>query len=92
MNSADAEKVQQLIERSPKILIENVVAAASNNGDYMVLVNLSGEQAHVLTYTPEHMKRLQQYLAVQVEEYEKQYGTIQAEWVPGVKSPIQITE
>jgi hypothetical protein len=39
--------------------------------------------------TPQHMKRLSQYLAHQLSDYEKQFSPINAEWVPGIKSPIQ---
>ena len=49
----------------------------------------TGEAGIAYALTPQHLKRLSQYLAHQVQDYEKQFGTIQAEWSPGIQSPIQ---
>jgi len=49
----------------------------------------SGTQASIYSLTPQHAKRLQQYLAHQIADFEKQHGEIKAEWVPGVVSPMQ---
>jgi hypothetical protein len=35
------------------------------------------------------MKRLSQYLGVQIGEYETKHGAINAKWTPGIESPIQ---
>lgn len=48
-----------------------------------------GEAVAAYAFTPQHMKRLAQNLAHQVAEYEKNIGKIDAEWSPGIKSPIQ---
>jgi hypothetical protein len=48
-----------------------------------------GEQAAAYALTPQHMKRVVQSLAHQVEEYEKKFGVINAKWTPGIESPIQ---
>jgi hypothetical protein len=49
----------------------------------------TGENGIMYALTPEHMKRLSQNLSFQISEYETKFGTINAEWKPGVESPIQ---
>ena len=53
---------------------------------------LNGEGGSFFALTPQHMKRLSQYLANQVSEYEKNFGTIKAEWSPFIQSPIQTND
>ncbi len=50
---------------------------------------ITGENGIAYALTPQHMKRLAQYLAHQIEDYEKKFGAINAEWKPGIESPIQ---
>ena len=50
---------------------------------------LTGETGITYALTPQHMKRLAQYLAHQITDYEKSFGEIRAEWKPGIQSPIQ---
>lgn len=50
---------------------------------------LAGENGIAYALSPQHMKRLSQYLTHQIAEYEKQFSTIEAEWTPGIQSPIQ---
>ncbi|MDZ4227445.1 MAG: hypothetical protein U1D26_03120 [Patescibacteria group bacterium] len=71
----------------PKQFCENIAVAFSQ--EYFVMTMLTGEQGITYALTPQHMKRLQQYLLHQTEEYEKKFGTIDATWVPGIQSPIQ---
>jgi hypothetical protein len=71
----------------PKQLCENVTAGHSE--EFFVLLMSVGQTATAYALTPQHMKRVAQSLAHQVGEYEKQYGTIRAEWSPGIQSPIQ---
>ncbi len=71
----------------PKQFCENVTAGHSE--EYFVLMLSVGESLAAYALTPQHMKRLTQSLAHQVEEYEKQFGVIRAEWSPGIQSPIQ---
>lgn len=71
----------------PKQFCENVVAGHSQEN--FVLIMSVGDQAHAYALTPPHMKRLAQSLTHQVAEYEKQFGTINAKWSPGIESPIQ---
>ncbi len=53
---------------------------------------VSGEQGTAYALTPQHTKRLLQYLAYQVGEYEKKHGSISGEaWTPDIKSPLQIS-
>ncbi len=48
-----------------------------------------GQQGVAYVLTPQHMKRLGQYLGHQLSEYERKFGPINAEWKPGIESPIQ---
>lgn len=72
---------------SPKQFCENISAAFSKEAFLLGLV--SGEEKRVYALTPQHMKRLSQYLQVQVGEYEKKHGAIEADWKPGIESPFQ---
>lgn len=61
--------------------------------DYFVMGLISGQVGTAYSLTPQHMKRLQQYLTHRLSEYEKVYGIVDAEdWTPGIKSPIQINK
>lgn len=75
------------LAKIPKQFCENISVALSQ--EYFVMSMLTGEQGVTYALTPQHMKRLAQYLAHQIAEYEKQFGAINAEWVPGIQSPIQ---
>ena len=50
---------------------------------------LVGEGGAFYALSPQHMKRLSQYLAHQIADYEAKFGAINAEWKPGIESPIQ---
>ncbi len=53
---------------------------------------MNGESGTVYSLTPGHLKRLSQYAAHQVSEYEKQFGEIKTEpWTSSIKSPLQMT-
>ncbi len=71
----------------PKQFCENV--AAGHSQENFVLLMSVGETAYAYALTPQHMKRLVQSLAHQLEEYEKSFGAINAKWSPGIESPIQ---
>ena len=71
----------------PKQFCENVVVGHSQE-NFVMLMSV-GEAVSAYALTPQHMKRLTQSLAHQVEEYEKSFGTINAKWSPGIESPIQ---
>ena len=71
----------------PKQFCDNVVAGHSQE-NFVMLLSV-GENATAYALSPAHMKRLAQSLAHQVEEYEKNFGPINAKWSPGIESPIQ---
>lgn len=71
----------------PKQFCENVVAGHTPE-NFVVLMS-AGEQATAYAFTPPHMKRVVQSLTHQLDEYEKQFGTINAKWSPGIESPLQ---
>lgn len=71
----------------PKQFCENITVAFSQ--EFFVMGMLAGESGIMYALTPQHMKRLSQYLAHQIADYEKQFAAIDAKWVPGIQSPIQ---
>lgn len=75
------------LNKVPKQFCEKITIGYSQ--EYFVLGMMAGESAHFFALTPQHMKRLSQYIAVQVGEYEKRNGEINAQWTPGIESPIQ---
>lgn len=78
------------LKKVPKQFCENISIASSR--EFFVLGLMSGEEGDAYTITPGHMKRLAQYTAHQVAEYEKKFGEINTEpWSKDIKSPLQIT-
>lgn len=75
------------LPEAPKRFAENM--AIRFTPEYFVLGINSGSEGTAFALTPAHAKRLQQYLAHRIEEYEKENGEIAAEWDPNVKSPVQ---
>lgn len=75
------------LAKVPKQFCENISVAFSQ--EFYVMAMLAGENGIAYALSPQHMKRLAQYLAHQIEDYEKQFGEIKAEWKPGIQSPIQ---
>ena len=75
------------LKKAPKLFAENI--KIGNTPEYFVLGISSGNQAQIYSLTPAHAKRLQQYLAHQLKEFEDKYGEITAEWNPNVVSPVQ---
>lgn len=75
------------INKIPKQFAENVTVGFS--GEFFALLMHVGETIASYALTPQHTKRLAQYLTFQVTEYEKKFGQIHAEWKPGIESPIQ---
>ena len=75
------------LNKIPKQFCENITVAYSQ--EFFIMAMLTGENGIAYALSPQHMKRLQQYLAHQLGDYEKKFGAINAEWVPGIQSPIQ---
>lgn len=78
------------ITKLPKQLCENI--AINFTDEYFAMALISGEDVRAYALTPAHMKRLAQYAAFQVAEYEKRNGSIAAEWKLGTPSPIQTND
>lgn len=76
----------------PKKFCENISIAYAK--EYFVLKMLYHEDLYGLT--PQHAKRLSQYLAYQVSKYEGMFGVIQSTWSEPDKSenksPLQPTD
>lgn len=75
------------LNKVPKQYCENVTVGFSQESFVMGMLN--GETGTFYVLTPQHMKRLSQYLTNQVDEYEKKFKEIDAKWSPGIASPIQ---
>ena len=75
------------LNKVPKQFCENITVGFSQES--FVIGMLNGETGTFFVLTPQHIKRLSQYLAVQITDYEGKFGTINAEWKPGIESPIQ---
>lgn len=78
---------QEDIKKGTKLFCESINVAFTP--EYFVLGLTSGDQGALYALTPEHTKRLQQYLAHQLKEYEEKHGEIDAKWDPKILSPVQ---
>ncbi|MCA9363466.1 hypothetical protein KC851_04050 [Candidatus Kaiserbacteria bacterium] len=74
-------------KNAPKLFCESINLAYTP--EYFVLSMSSGNQGTLYTLTPQHAKRLLQYLEHQVENYEEKHGEIKAKWDPNIVSPVQ---
>lgn len=75
------------LNKVTKQFCDNAIAARSKESFTIGL--LAGEVGSFYALSPQHFKRLVQNLTFQLGEYEKEFGAIDAEWTPGVQSPIQ---
>jgi hypothetical protein len=75
------------LKKAPKLFCESINIGFTP--EYFVMGLSSGTQAAIYSLTPQHAKRLQQYLSHQMELYEKENGKIVAEWNPNIVSPVQ---
>ena len=75
------------LKRAPKLFCESINIGYTP--EYFIMGLSSGSQGTLYTLTPQHAKRLQQYLTHQLTEYEKENGVVKAEWNPNIISPIQ---
>ena len=78
---------QDDLQKAPKLFCESIKIGQSP--EYFAIGLSSGNQAHIFSLTPQHTKRLLQYLTYEVGEYEKLHGEIEGTWVPHVVSPVQ---
>lgn len=75
------------LKNAPKLFAESINIAFTP--EFFVMGISSGTQASIYTLTPQHAKRLHQYLSHQISEYEKENKEITAEWSPTIVSPVQ---
>ncbi len=75
------------LKKAPKLFCESINVGFTP--EYFVMGLSSGNQGTIYSLTPQHVKRLQQYLAHQISEYEKEHGEIKAEWNNVIISPVQ---
>ena len=74
-------------QKAPKVFCESPSVAFTP--EYFIIGLTSGAQGTLYTFTPQHAKRLAQYLTHQVKEFEGKHGKIDAEWNPNIVSPMQ---
>jgi hypothetical protein len=75
------------IQKAPKLFCENIKLGYSPES--FIIGLSSGMQSSIFSLTPQHAKRLLQYLAHEIGQYEKVHGEIKAEWNPNIVSPVQ---
>ncbi len=75
------------LKKAPKLFCESINLGFTP--EYFVIGLSSGSQGTIYTLTPQHVKRLEQYLKHQIAEYQKEHGEIKAEWNPNIVSPLQ---
>lgn len=75
------------LQKAPKLFCENIRIGFSP--EFFVIGLSSGAQSSIFSLTPQHAKRLQQYLNHEIAQFEKVNGTITATWDPHVVSPVQ---
>ena len=75
------------LKKAPKVFCESINVAFTP--EFFVMSLSSGYQSSIYSLTPQHMKRLQQYLTHQVAEYEKSHGEVKTQWSPNIVSPLQ---
>lgn len=75
------------LQKAPKLFCENIRLGYSP--EFFIMGLSSGSQSSIFSLTPQHTKRLLQYLAHEVAQYEKVHGDIKADWNPNIVSPVQ---
>jgi hypothetical protein len=75
------------LKKAPKVFCESINVAFTP--EYFIVSVSSGDESTVYSLTPQHTKRLQQYLTHQVAEFEKANGEVIAQWTPNIISPMQ---
>ncbi len=75
------------LQKAPKLFCENIKLGFSP--EFFIMGLSSGAQTSIFSLTPQHTKRLLQYLKHEIEAYEKANGEIKAEWNPNIVSPVQ---
>ena len=85
---------EEFWKNAPKIYCDNTnMAIASGTGNTFLMALLSGGNAQVFAFTPEHMKRFQQLVSHHVRTYEETNGPIKTDdWTPEMKSPFAVKD
>lgn len=78
---------QEDLKKAPKLFCESINLAFTP--EYFIMGLTSGNQGSIYTLTPQHTKRLQQYINHQIKEFEEKHGEIDAKWDPNIVSPVQ---
>ncbi|MCA9361044.1 hypothetical protein KC845_00650 [Candidatus Kaiserbacteria bacterium] len=78
---------QEDLKNAPKLFCENIRVGFSP--EYFVVGLSSGSQSNIYALTPEHAKRLHEYLEHEIKNFEEKHHKIEAKWDPNVLSPVQ---
>jgi hypothetical protein len=70
-----------------KHFCQGVMIAYSNDAFFAIVDSGDAKTAYV--FTPEHMKQLYQSIGYNLGEFERKSRKIEANWSPGIQSPIQ---
>jgi hypothetical protein len=77
------------LNKLPKKFIDGAIGAHGKEGFSFVLT--SGNELHSFMTTPTTMKSISEWMAKQIEAYEKQFGTINMT-PPAIVSPLQSSD
>ena len=75
------------LKNAPKLFCESINIGFTP--EFFVMALSSGNQGAIYSLTPQHAKRLYQYLGHQITEYEKDHQPIIANWSATIVSPVQ---
>ncbi|MES2749472.1 MAG: hypothetical protein V4606_03695 [Patescibacteria group bacterium] len=75
------------LKRAPKLFCESINIGYTP--EFFIMALSSGSQNQIYSLTPQHAKRLQQYITHQLNEYENEHGSVKADWSPTIVSPVQ---
>lgn len=65
-------------------------SATGHQEGAIFLAFVSGEDIQTVAFTPKHAKEFCQSLFYAIEKYEGTFGPINVQWMPGIKSPIDV--
>jgi len=71
----------------PKQFCDRTACAFADESFFVVM--MAGTSGTAYAMNPKHAKAFLKSLQHNIDKYEKQFGEIESDWQPGVKSPIQ---
>lgn len=71
----------------PKQFCDSTSVAFRDESFFVAMT--AGSNGTAYSLTPKHAKNFLKSLQYAIEKYEEQFGEIESNWEPGVKSPLQ---